>query len=216
MIEPPTIDFKSGGSDADVMFEASGLESLAKTILGMGKPIRDAAGWEMSNILFEIIDDSGANYVPKDTMALYDSRGADEYNPNLNSNFIELACWYGAPVSTKSQMDFEQAVDPEGNIKTVKSHKAGGGFKVKRPELYAQDQHENMQYKHPHGGGPKYLEIPFNKRVPKMAERIAAACGIVVGGIGKDAYFEQLESQLSAYSSGYPGYNGPKKTTGKK
>lgn len=210
VIEPPKIDFTSGGKGADVYFEASGLESLAKTIMGMSKQIRDAAGFAMSDILFEVIDDAKANYVPVDTGALKDSGNADEYVPRYDTSIIELACWFGAPVSHKmANLGFEQTVDQEGKIKTVKSHKAGVGLQVKRPELYAEDQHENMQYKHPMGGGPKYLEIPFNARVPKMAERIANACGIVLGGVGKDPYFEELETNLRNYS--YPGYGKTKK-----
>ncbi len=41
-------------------------------------------------------------------------------------------------------------------------------------EAYAVIQHERLDFNHPHGGGPKYLERPLVEAVPGMGDRIAA------------------------------------------
>lgn len=52
-----------------------------------------------------------------------------------------------------------------------------GGAKVKATvtvnQPYAQDQHETMYYRHPRGGGPKYLESPLMARHPGWIQDFA-------------------------------------------
>lgn len=40
-------------------------------------------------------------------------------------------------------------------------------------QIYAQDQHETMYYRHPRGGGPKYLEGPLFAQHPKWIQEFA-------------------------------------------
>lgn len=45
---------------------------------------------------------------------------------------------------------------------------------------YAYEQHENMSYKHPNGGGPKYLESAYEDMRPQIMERLGKAVSAAV------------------------------------
>ena len=42
------------------------------------------------------------------------------------------------------------------------------------PRVYAAVQHERLDFEHPRGGKPKYLEDPFKANLPRYEEAIAA------------------------------------------
>lgn len=49
---------------------------------------------------------------------------------------------------------------------------------------YAVIQHENLTFAHPHGGGAKYLELPFLARIAQMADRLAARWAKAIAALG--------------------------------
>lgn len=57
-------------------------------------------------------------------------------------------------------------------------------------EDYALEQHENMSYNHPRGGGPKYLERPLAAHTQELIDNIGIALGI------------QLEASVSGATVG--------------
>lgn len=48
--------------------------------------------------------------------------------------------------------------------------------------VYAVKQHEDLDYEHPRGGGPKYLERPARSEKPVLAELVAAAIRAELAG----------------------------------
>ncbi|PLS86468.1 MAG: hypothetical protein CYG60_07090 [Actinobacteria bacterium] len=68
--------------------------------------------------------------------------------------------------------------------------------KVVVDQHYALDQHENFNYEHPRGGGPKYLINPLLEHVPAYVENLGEA---VLGGNlvqAMAANMEDLSSHL--------------------
>ena len=61
-----------------------------------------------------------------------------------------------------------------GRVEPI-DHRAGGvmAIEIVFPGPYAALQHERQDYKHPHGGKPKFLE--HNLQCARLAESIAAA-----------------------------------------
>jgi hypothetical protein len=177
-------DYKSGGADADVQFEVKGLDYLDQLLRWMPKAERSIAGQEMANVLAEILADSKETYVPRDTMALYDSGAHDEYDPSKDLDITQLAIWYAAPGYANESADshFVTATDIHGKVLGTyrQSTGHGGGMVLKKPEQYALEQHENLDYEHPFGSA-KYLEIPFNKVAPNVPARIADAISEYLG-----------------------------------
>lgn len=189
VVLPTKLDFVSGGRDADVSFEVEGMDLLVEFLLNAGPNVRQAVGYEMADIAHEIIEWSGAVFVPKDTMALYDSRDADEYDPKLDVDITQIGMWYAAPGSIKDPGGMHVvATDAKGNKGTYRQSVGhGGGMVLKRPEVYALDQHENMSYDHSPehgkgGGGPKYLERPLNAKLPEIMPRLSGIAARVIGG----------------------------------
>ena len=187
VVQPPKVDFDSGGASADVSFACSGLQSLSETLLSLGKVYRDAAGYKMADIAHEIIEDAKDNYVPYETGALHDSGDADEYDPATSPDITEIAMWFGAP---GSQIESSPGARTTLEVTVKRRMTENEGLtQTKDPSLYALEQHENMIYKHhppPDQTGPKYLERPFNARAPRMAEEIAESVGIAFGGSGTE------------------------------
>lgn len=162
-LERPKVDFVSGGADSDLSMSYSGLEALESNLLKLGGYAMDAAGYEMANIMRDVIADAkgedwDASLVPILTGALRDSGDHDEYKPGRGQSFIQIAAWFGAPIGP-------EAIE------------AG----IKNTSDYALAQHEDRTYEHEYGG-PKYLEIPFERHRPTVQTRIAKAVGNALGG----------------------------------
>lgn len=172
VLAAPKVDYRSGGVDADVSFEVSGLEALAINLRSMPKFARDAAGIEMSDIAHEIIDLARDEFVPKKTWALHDSGDADEYLPDTvnNPEITEIKMWFGAPLSEKAKTESGLAIA------------AGDIAGVKDPSEYAWIQHEDFNLHHPNGGMAKYLEIPFDLYKDSVPQRIGEAIAKSWGG----------------------------------
>ena len=47
----------------------------------------------------------------------------------------------------------------------------------KETDDYAMVQHERLDFSHPRGGGPKYLENPFNENANRYVEHIGEKAG---------------------------------------
>lgn len=60
-------------------------------------------------------------------------------------------------------------------LRELNEHIGSGKIKarVTIDQLYAQDQHENMMYKHTRGGGPKFLERALFEDAPEHYQSIA-------------------------------------------
>lgn len=56
----------------------------------------------------------------------------------------------------------------------LEQHKITVGYS-REVDSYAMVQHERLDYSHPKGGGPKYLEIPLNENRGRYAEYIGKA-----------------------------------------
>lgn len=156
-VEPPKF-YKSLGSDAEIGFEVHDATGMIATLLALPQVALDAAGYEMSKIANEVIDDAKENYVPVDTGNLKDSGDFDDYEPNRGQTLAQIGMWFGGDITR------EQAA--HGRTANAK--------------LYALDQHENMTYKH-QIGGPKYLERPFQKRYSEVRDRLAGAIRAALG-----------------------------------
>lgn len=162
-LERPKVDFVSGGADSDVVVSYSGLDALEHNLRKLGDYTMDAAGFEMANIMRDVIADAkgedwDASLVPIRTGALRDSGDHDEYKPGRQQTIIQIAAWFGAPIG------------PEAS-------EAG----IKNTSDYALAQHEDLTYEHEYGG-PKYLEIPFERHRPTVQTRIAKAVASSLGG----------------------------------
>lgn len=162
-MERPKVDFVSGGADSDVSVSYSGLEALEANLRKIGEYAMDAAGYEMANIQRDVIADAkgdswDTSLVPIQFGDLRDSGDHDEYKPGRGQSFIQIASWFGAPIG------------PEAS-------EAG----IKDTSIYAAAQHEDLTYQHEYGG-PKYLEIPFERHRPTVAPRIAKAVANALGG----------------------------------
>jgi hypothetical protein len=186
IVQPPIkLDFKSGGADADVSFSFTGMDDLATLLLSAPGAVRQACGYEMADIAHEVIALSKDEYVPRDTMALYDSANADEYDPRTDAGITQIGMWYAAPgyASMSSDTNFVTATDKEGKVIGTyrQSTGHGGGMVLKQPEKYALEQHENMEYDHHGIGGPKYLERPFMLKQPEVFPRLAAVYAQTLG-----------------------------------
>ena len=75
------------------------------------------------------------------------------------------------PVDLGTLRESGTVLPPERSGSTVSVQMGYGGF----AESYALIQHENLEFRHPNGGGPKYLERPFNAAVyaPGFRARIS-------------------------------------------
>lgn len=174
--QPVKVEFVTGGQDAGVSIQPSALSGIADLISAMPKAAQDAAGYEVSAILGEVIEDARENYVPYKDGYLRDSAGWDEYNPNSTATITRLGAWFGAPASEAQLGKATRAFFEEG-------------LNIARPERYAFEQHENLSYDHPNLGvvtnpQAKYLERPFLAAEPSIVPRIANAVSAVWGGSG--------------------------------
>jgi hypothetical protein len=171
----PKVDFQSGGTGADVFYQASGFGAMIENIGNLPKLYKDAAGYEVANILADIIQDSRDNYVPYQNGPLRDSAGSDEYVPAAE-NVLEMGCWYASPgghIGLGSQTR-------QVGKKTAHLAAKEQGLHVEDPSLYAIVQHEDPSFKHPVLGPvatpqDKYLEKPFNKMIPNVMPRVTKA-----------------------------------------
>lgn len=150
--ELPKLDFVSGSQDAEVV-EIYGTQALYNNILKMQEVCVDAAGYEMEAIAREVIQDAQDNYVPVVTGNLQKSGDSDDYKPGRNQG-IRIAMWFGG------------VVGPEAL--------AAGVVDVRE---YAAEIHDNLTLNHPHGGGAKYLALPFDKIRGTITGRLAQAVG---------------------------------------
>lgn len=157
-IEPPKV-YQSLGADPEVGFQVSDATGIIDTLLNLPQVAMDAAGYEMAKMAQETIQLAQSGYVPIDTGNLNDSGDWDEYEPNRGQTLAQIACWFAGDVSR------EQALHG----------------RTTSPQKYALDQHENFTYRHPRGGGPKYLEKPFMEKSAEMASRIAGAISEALG-----------------------------------
>lgn len=118
-------------------------------------------------------------------------RGQDEVNRNLRAKLLEIQeatkraitevgldlkgkAIERAPVDT-GDLRGSCFVTNEGSNGQI--YKAKVGFS----EPYAMEQHENMQYRHPRGGGPKYLENPLKENTEKYIDYVKEAVRRVIG-----------------------------------
>lgn len=163
VIQQPKVDYQSGGEGADLFMSISGIDALVATLRAMPQVAKDAAGFEMADIAHEIIEDAKANYVPWETGELRDSGNADEYTPNSGAEITEIKMWFGQSRSESANAAIQAAI-LVGDLSGA----------PRDPSEYAEIQHEDMLFKHPRGGGPKYLEIPFNKVLNTIVPRIAS------------------------------------------
>lgn len=198
---PPTADFVSGGEAAGVEVSASGLTSLEANIRSLGSVAMEAAGREMELIMSEVIKDAQDNYVPWDTRDLIDSGDWDQYDQIgrvTNPTIVEIKGWFGSPLT---ELAAHQAM-VLGRTQ---------GLFVHDPNKYALAQHEGIDpasgkpyVNYTHGGGPKYLELPFTKIVPTIAPRIMLAVNKALGG---DSFGDlgNIENSLRSQPA-YPGY----------
>lgn len=183
-VEPPKVDFQSGGEGAEVFFQVKGLEQLAATLRSMPKIARRTAGVEMANIAHEVIADARDNYVPYKSGALHDSGDADEYSESMDSEITQIAMWFGGPLSATQGHGGEAAVTFEGERFTA----TGKGVSTDKKKIvdaaeYAFQQHEYMHKSYTKlGTGPKYLELPLMKIIDTIGPRIANAVGLSWGG----------------------------------
>lgn len=173
--KPPTIDFKSGGADSEVSYSMEGMGSLIENMDMLPEIYKDAAGFEMAEIMAEVIQDAKANYVPIETGALSDSGASDEYVRGRGISVVEISAWFGAPGGPSGGMS-------SGAVSIgVSAATQAGLHAVKDPSEYALDQHETLTYQHINGGGPKYLERPFLAKVPEIFSRLVRAIQDVGG-----------------------------------
>lgn len=156
-VETPKF-FKSLGDDAEIGFQVHDATGLIGTLLSLPQVALDAAGYEMSKIANEVIDDAKENYVPVDTGNLKDSGDYDDYEPNRGQTLAQIGMWFGGDITREQALHGRNA----------------------NARLYALDQHENMTYKHLIGG-PKYLERPFQKKFPQIRDRLAGAIRAALG-----------------------------------
>lgn len=173
--EVPKVDFQSGGTGSDVFYQMKGMQAMIANITLLPKLYRDAAGYELANILADVIIDSRDNYVPYQNGVLRDSAGSDEYVPSAE-NFLEMGCWYAAPGGIIGMGSQGRQVGKS----TSAGHAREMGLHVEDPTLYAVVQHEDPEFKHPVLGPVatpqwKYLEQPFNKMTPNIMPRITDA-----------------------------------------
>lgn len=208
---PVKVDWESGGKDADVYASLEGMSALIANIEAMPENAQHAAGYEMADIAEEVIADAKENYVPKLTWRLHDSGGSDEYNPKANMGFAEIRMWFGAPPDGVSSG--QETIAGSAAI-------AMGLNLVVDPSEYAYVQHENMEWTHPNGGGPKYLERPFIAKLPTVVPRLAAAVGRALGFEGGMSMSQivdvvaplsvgrQMSSDMTGIGSMEPTYEG--------
>lgn len=196
VIQPPKVDVKSGGADADVQCIGSG--SLKAALLALPSVSLDAAGNEMSRIMHEVIVDSQENYVPVLSRALKNSGDSDPWEPGStrNVNAAEIRGWFGAPGDGEAAAGGDwmgNASDIHGAPIHVSGKIAGaiaaqvGLNEPVSPDVYALAQHEDPTFKHTqdHGAGPnvgfKYLERPFMLRESGILWRISKAIADALG-----------------------------------
>lgn len=158
-IEPPK-SYGSLGKDAEVGFQVvQDASGLIDTLMNLPQTAMDAAGYEMSKIASEIIQDSKDNYVPVDTGNLKDSADFDDYQPNRGQTLAQIGMWYAGDITAEQ---------------------IAHGLNV-NAKLYALEQHENLSYRHHGGGQAKFLEIPFDKKFGEIRDRLAAAIREALG-----------------------------------
>lgn len=152
-IVAPTIDFVSGGENSEVTVTGAGFKSLFANLESIHINARDAAGFEMAQFLADVITlAKDGDYVPFLTGDLKSTGDSDEYVPAFGEMIAQLAAWFGA--------------------ETTAEQKIHG---VPDASKYALVQHEDLLFNHPNGGGPKYLERPFDEMIPSLRDRIARA-----------------------------------------
>lgn len=111
-------------------------------------------------------------------MSRINIKGLDELNANL-SRLAKVA-----PQETEKEvadiaLDFASKAS---NAAPVKYGDLRGSLAVPRKIYkgwivgsnlpYTRAQHEHLEYKHPLGGGPKFLEYPWNANVDRYSRRI--------------------------------------------
>lgn len=162
--------------DEGVSISASGLGAMGANLLALAQGARDAAQYEMSVMLSEILTDSQDNYVPIDTGALREAGDHDTYAPEsraqspkeIVADTMRMAVWYAGGIalspSTVGELSGRGEVHAghrlgsrvRRNIRTygpehLGFHLQGPQFKEwahRNPVIYARDQHENMSYRH--------------------------------------------------------------------
>lgn len=82
--------------------------------------------------------------------------------------------------------DFQKATQRLAN--NVGNGELVGEVVVDQP--YAQYQHETMDLKHPRGGGPKYLERPFQEKYRQYLQNVADD---ILDGGGAEAMVQNME-----------------------
>lgn len=210
-LEPAKADFVSEANGADVEFgslklEVRGLSALADNLLRIGPNAMNAAGFEMQNILAEVINHAQI-IVPVRFENLKKSGNHDMYVQNSalvkSPTILEMKAWFGAPPSETGSgnagYSFVQTTDLEGSLiesgrkigkqntgmvklKGNQAQEAGAvGENTVDPSEYALRQHEEIGFHHPLGGQPKYLETPFIAIEPTVLKRIADAVAAVLG-----------------------------------
>ena len=108
-------------------------------------------------------------------MSNYNVTGLDELNRNLQRLRREV------PEEVEEEladiaMDFASNAAPVkyGDLRGERAspHKISKGWKIGSSLPYTRSQHEHLDYVHPLGGGPKFLEYPFNENKDRYKRAI--------------------------------------------
>jgi hypothetical protein len=133
--------------------DVDGLSGLRKAIAESIEQSKDAAIIAINECAFDL-KEKAVQRAPIDTSALRASGFVDEATSER-------------PVATIG-------LGYEGSPPLVEGHAS--------PEKYALRQHEELTWKHPNGGEPKFLENPFKENVDSYVKRIGKTAGKEVDG----------------------------------
>lgn len=113
-------------------------------------------------------------------MSDFNIRGLKELNANLNrlakrvpkaaeEEVADIALDFASKASNAAPIEFG---DLRGDLATPKKIN-NLSWKVGSSLPYARRQHEHLDYVHPRGGGPKFLEYPFKENVNRYNKAIS-------------------------------------------
>ena len=133
----------------------------------MGKQARGADG-RFASALSNYWESYGKLWYQK--VAVYGGEAAYE----VANEVLELAKTL-APRETGALIESGHVEANKGKIGAVVIFDTTLTNPTRKDFNYAYEQHENMEYKHPNGGGPKYLEKAYEAFRPTIMERLGKA-----------------------------------------
>ena len=111
-------------------------------------------------------------------MSNYNVTGLDELNRNLQrlrrevpeeveEELADIAMDFASKASNAAPVKYG---DLRGEL--ASPQKISKGWKIGSSLPYTRSQHEHLDYVHPLGGGPKFLEYPFNENKDRYKRAI--------------------------------------------